>query len=62
VKFREINRTNPEVFKVKKEMLKSTELYIGIEKETTLDQFLEIQKSAIKAKDNGIKFTLKIEE
>jgi hypothetical protein len=62
VKFKGISRNPPKEFKVGPETVKSKELYIGIEKDTTLEQFLEIQKSAIKAKDYGIKFTLRIEE
>jgi hypothetical protein len=67
VKFKGITRGQSLTSKVKPfdvtpTMVKSRELYIGIERETTLEQFLEIQKSAVQAKSNDIKFTLRIEE
>jgi hypothetical protein len=59
VKFKGINRKigdgRLDRFLVTPELVKSKEIYIGVEKETTLEQFLEIQKSAIKAKSNNIK-------
>ncbi|MDR2437049.1 MAG: hypothetical protein LBD17_03150, partial [Endomicrobium sp.] len=62
IEFDKIDRTNPNVFKVSSKEVKAREIFLGVPKEITLEQFMAIQKSVDRAKANDIILNFRIEE
>ena len=59
--FKEIKGTYKQIAITKDKVL-SSEIRIGVPKETNMDQWLSLQKSAMKAEQQGVKITFGVEE
>ena len=60
--FKGIKETKNQLFKITPDMVKSSEIRVGVPRETTMEQWQALQRSVVKAEQQGVKITFGVEK